>query len=163
MGLLKKRGKGRGLKENLSFFFLSSPEAEEGGDAGAAAPGRRPWGTAAAMEEGKRGREPREIDSLPRLGRRRPEAAAPLQCAAAGAEARGGSAASWVGWRVGAAVVVEVEGTVEALFLGRGESRRRGERWPAGELRGRAVMAVGAVRWRGGDGVQVTRRVGGGV
>jgi len=60
-------------------------------------------------------------------------------------------------------VVVEVEGTVEALFIGRGEARRVGERWPAGELRGRAVMAVGAARWRGGDGVQATRRVGGGV
>ena len=98
-----------------------------------AAPGRRPWGAPAAME-GKKGREPREIDSLPRLGRRRPEAAAPLQWAAAGAEARGGGAASWGGRRVGAAVVVEVDGTVEALFIGRGEARRRGERWPTGEL-----------------------------
>ena len=79
MGHLKNRWKGRGLKANLPFFFIPSPEAEEGGDAGAAVPGRRPWGAAAAMEEGKRGREPREIDSLPRLGRRRPEAAAPLR------------------------------------------------------------------------------------
>ena len=61
MGLLKNRGKGRGLKANLPFFFLPSLEAEEGGDAGAAA----------VMEEGKRGRRPRGIDPPPRLGRRR--------------------------------------------------------------------------------------------
>ena len=98
MGLLKKRWKGRGLKANLSFFFLSSPEAEEGGDAGAAAPGRRPWGTAAAMEEGKRGREPREIDSLPRLGRRWPMEARPALVFAVAA-LRGSAAAGVRGER----------------------------------------------------------------
>ena len=134
MGLLKNKGKGRGLKANLPFFFLPSPEAEEGGDAGAAVPGRRPWGAAAAMEEGKRGREPRKIDSLPRLGRRWPVEVAPQRTAEGGTGERGGGAASWGGRRVGAAVVVEVDGMVEALFIGRGEARRRGERWPTGEL-----------------------------
>jgi len=134
VGLLKNRWKGRGLKENLPFFFLPSPEAEEGGDAGVAAPGRRPWGAAAAMEEGKRGREPRKIDSLPRLGRMWPVEVAPRRTAECGTGERGGGTASWGGRHVGAAVVVEVDGTVEALFIGRGEARRRGERWPTGEL-----------------------------
>ena len=73
----------------MPFFFVPSPEAEEGGDAGAAVPGRRPWGATAAMEEGKRGREPREIDSLPRLGRRRPVEVAPRRAAAGGIGERG--------------------------------------------------------------------------
>ena len=67
------------------------------------------------MEEGKRGREPREIDSLPRLGRRGLWRwfHGGRRRVAAGTEARGVGAASWGGRRVGAAVVVEVEGTVE--------------------------------------------------
>ena len=89
---------------------------------------------AAVMEEGKRGREPREIDSLPRLGQRRPVEVAPRWTAVGGTGERGGGAASWGGRRVGAAVVVEVDGTVEALFIFRGEARRRGERWPIGVL-----------------------------
>ena len=60
---------------------------------------------------------------------------------------------------------MEVEGTVEALFIGRGEARRRGERWPAGELRGRAVMEVGTVLASRSGAVALMRRragVGGG-
>jgi len=117
VGLLKNRGKGRGLKANLPFFFLPSPEAEEGGDAGAAAPGRRPWGAAAAMEEGKRGRGPRGIDPPPRLGRRRREVAAPRRRAVAGRGTCGGGDAG-PGRGVGAVVVVVFEGVAGAVFIG---------------------------------------------
>jgi len=34
-------------------------------------------------------------------------------------------------------VVAELEGEVEGLFIGEERQERGGERWPAGELRGR--------------------------
>ena len=118
MGLLKNRGKGRGLKANLPFFFLPSPEAEEGGDAGAAVPRRWPWGAAAAMEEGKMGRGPRGIDPPPRLGRRRREVAAPRRRAAAGRSTCGGGNVGPGRGRWVAVVVVVFEGVAGAVFIG---------------------------------------------